>query len=208
MCNFYSYMNAKNKVTAATDEMPKEAEAVACDGELDELLKYLKKEIPTEDSLEEYMAQDEGFKEEEHPRENKGGEHGGRFKTSNKTIAKEDDLNARNTAKYTPNEQKVILKRLNETQMTLGGQTKSIAAWVALCKRYEADYHDVCAEVKAGRKTHKDKKRAWIRANQLKSTLRNYTAKVIKDLIPKPVEKGYDLPKNPHDWTGRHDERD
>lgn len=32
------------------------------------------------------------FKEDDHPRESKGGEGGGRFKTSSKTIAKQDDL--------------------------------------------------------------------------------------------------------------------
>ena len=38
------------------------------------------------------VAEDADFKEEDHPRNTKGGTGGGRFRTSGKTIEKEDDL--------------------------------------------------------------------------------------------------------------------
>ena len=38
------------------------------------------------------VAEDEGFEESAHPREAKGGKGGGRFRTSGKTIEREDDL--------------------------------------------------------------------------------------------------------------------
>ena len=38
------------------------------------------------------IAQDADFKEEDHPRNDKGGKGGGRFRTSGKTIEKEDEI--------------------------------------------------------------------------------------------------------------------
>lgn len=38
------------------------------------------------------VAEDEGFEESDHPREAKGGKGGGRFRTSGKTIEKEDSI--------------------------------------------------------------------------------------------------------------------
>ena len=38
------------------------------------------------------IAQDADFKEEDHPRNEKGGTGGGRFRTSGKTIEKEDEI--------------------------------------------------------------------------------------------------------------------
>lgn len=45
------------------------------------------------------IAEDAEFKEEAHPREAKGGKGGGRFRTSGKTIEKEDSVEPKSTLK-------------------------------------------------------------------------------------------------------------
>ena len=44
------------------------------------------------DSYIKGISEDEGFEESDHPREEKGGKGGGRFRTSGKTIEKEDSI--------------------------------------------------------------------------------------------------------------------
>lgn len=129
------------------------------------------------------------WKEEDHPRNTKGGTGGGRFRAGLPSILKQDTLSVYGSSSKSPalsGEQRVLQQRVMQKQITIGNATHSIAHWVAYSKFLESQYHDTCAKVRAGELPPRAKQKAFNRFNQLKATIRNATRKAIEELKDKP----------------------